>query len=225
MGAHRVKYQRILIAGVDEAGCGPLAGPVTAAAVVLPPRYENAKIADSKSLSASKRESLYDEIVEAALAYSVVSVGSRRIDRINIRESTRLAHRLAMHRLLVSLQRSESFSRNPIAVHFLIDGHLPLETTASYETIIKGDSKLLVIGAASILAKVTRDRLMTVLDKRYPAYGFTKHKGYGTRLHLESIAACGPSPVHRRTFAGVKEFVGSTGGRFEEPSAIAREKR
>ena len=219
-----MKYPQILIAGVDEAGCGPLAGPVTAASVVLPPCYVNAKIADSKSLSARQREILYSEIVEVALAYSVVSVGSRRIDRINIRESTRLAHRLAMHRLLLTLQRSGSFTRNPVAVHFLIDGHLPLETTASYETIIKGDSKLLVIGAASILAKVTRDRLMTVLDKHYPGYGFTKHKGYGTRLHLESIAACGPSPVHRRTFAGVKEFVGSSGSHIRTDTTDIREK-
>jgi ribonuclease HII len=219
-----VKYQQILIAGVDEAGCGPLAGPVTAASVVLPPGYVNAKIADSKSLSARQREILYGEIVEVALAYSIVSVGSRRIDRINIRESTRLAHRFAINRLLLALQRTGSFTRTPVAVHFLIDGHLPLETTASYETIIKGDSKLLVIGAASILAKVTRDRLMTVLDQRYPGYGFTKHKGYGTRLHLESIAACGPSPVHRRTFAGVKEFVGKPHSHFQELPADARQK-
>ena len=192
-----------LVAGIDEAGRGPLAGPVTAACVVLPDDFHADKLTDSKKLSPAQRERLYPEIVQASLCYSVVSVGSRRIDALNIREATRLAMRLAAERVRSSLI-SEYGSVN---LELLIDGNMIIGTDLKEEAIIKGDSKVKVIAAASILAKVTRDRLMLELDKKYSGYDFKGHKGYPTALHKERVASLGPSPVHRRTFRGVKEHV------------------
>lgn len=187
------------VAGVDEAGRGPLAGPVTAACVVLPKEYLNAQIADSKKLSEKKRELLFESIVENSLAYSVVSVGPRRIEQLNIRQATRLAMNLAAERVAKKLNTEDVF--------YLIDGNMEISNKLSQETIVKGDSKVFLIAAASILAKVHRDRLMGSLDNFYPDYGLAKHKGYPTKSHQQLIVENGPCNVHRRTFAGVKEYI------------------
>lgn len=186
------KYQRI--AGVDEVGRGPLAGPVVAAAVVLPPGYDHPEITDSKKLSASKREKLVAVIERDALDIAIVAVGHRRIDHLNIREATRLAMRLSLARVS--------------AEYALIDGNMTIDSPVPHEAIIKGDSLFIQIAAASIIAKVYRDKLMSVLDARYPGFGFTGHAGYPTEKHREAIARLGPSPVHRRSFRGVKEHCG-----------------
>ncbi len=185
--------------GLDEVGRGPLAGPVTAGAVCFYPGYKNKEIKDSKELTHPKRELLYEEITKQALAYSIVSVGPRRIEKLNIREASRLAMSLASLRLQAKLQQMGIRA----TLCLCIDGNVPLETTFYQETIIKGDQKLLAIQAASIIAKVSRDRLMAVLDKYYPGYDFSIHKGYPTAGHARCIKTHGPSPVHRKTFAGV----------------------
>lgn len=191
-----------LIGGIDEAGRGPLAGPVTAAAVVFMPGYQNSDIGDSKQLTEDQRETLFDEIVKNALAFQVISVGPRRIDQINIREATKLAMQLAGQKVQLKLREMV----RPDGLHFLVDGNMHLGNVFSNEAMIKGDEREMSIGAASILAKVTRDRVMQVLAKRYPVYGFAKHKGYPTPAHKQLVKLHGPTPVHRRTFAGVKEF-------------------
>ena len=177
-----------LICGVDEAGRGPLAGPVFAAAVVLPLDYEIEGINDSKKLSEKKREQLFDEIIEHAVAYSIKSCDHRVIDEINILQATMLAMKTAV----------ETLSVRPDMV--FVDGNrLPkLDIPANY--VIKGDATSANIAAASILAKVSRDRLMREMDKRYPEYEFAKHKGYPTKLHYEKIREFGPSEIHRLTF-------------------------
>lgn len=193
----------LLVGGIDEAGRGPLAGPVTAAAVVLRPRYKNPAIADSKKLSENKREKLYDQIISDALVYAVASVGPDEIDRINILQATRQAMRLAAERVMQGLQVNGF--EGPL--HFLIDGNVKLETNISHETIIKGDDRIQAISAASILAKVTRDRMMIKYGQVYPDYGFAEHKGYGTSYHREKIKELGPTEIHRKTFAGVREHI------------------
>ncbi len=187
----------LIVAGIDEAGRGPLAGPVVAAAVVLPIGYVSSQIKDSKQLSKSKREVLYEEIVTVALSWSVIAVGPRRIEKINIREATRLAMSLAALRVAAN--------------HFLIDGNMEIHTEHSQETIIGGDALNISISAASIIAKVTRDRLMMTIDERYPGYDLKKHMGYGTAQHRRAIAEQGPTPVHRRSFQGVREYVKKIG--------------
>ena len=174
------------IAGVDEAGRGPLAGPVVAAAVILPEGYENPDIRDSKQLSAKKREALVEVIKRDALEWSIVAVGHHRIDRMNILRASLCAMRLAVARVQADM--------------VLIDGRDRLDITLPQEAIIGGDAKVLQISAASILAKVWRDHLMTRLDRRYPGYGFSQHAGYGTAAHREAIKVLGRSPVHRKTF-------------------------
>ncbi len=176
------------ICGVDEAGRGPLAGPVFAAAVILPEDYEIDGLNDSKKLSEKKREKLYDEIIEHALAYSVQSCDNNVIDEINILEATMLAMKTAV----------ESLGIKPDIV--FVDGNrLPkLEVPAEY--VIKGDATSASIAAASILAKVSRDRFMYEMDKKYPEYCFEKHKGYPTKLHYEKIREFGPSEIHRLSF-------------------------
>jgi len=191
------------IAGIDEAGRGPLAGPVTAACVCFPIDYVNPEITDSKKLSSQKREDLFPVICKKAVAWSSVSVGPRRIDSLNILRATTLAMRLCAERVHRKLTRRKKSRR----VHFLIDGNTRMETHLSQETIIKGDQSVLVISAASILAKVSRDRLMSRLCEHYPGYGFSEHKGYGTALHRQKIRELGPSRVHRSTFAGVAEHL------------------
>lgn len=179
------------IAGVDEVGRGPLAGPVVAAAVVFEAGYVNPKIKDSKQLSARMRENLVEEIKGAALAWSIVSVGHHRIEQINIREASRLAMSLAVARIDADL--------------VLIDGNVPIHTALPQRTVVQGDQKHVEISAASILAKVFRDALMCRLDAKYPGYAFSTHAGYGTPAHRTAIATLGPTPIHRRSFRGVKE--------------------
>lgn len=181
------------IAGVDEVGRGPLAGPVVAAAVVFPSGHVDPRIRDSKQLSAKMRETLVEEIKRTALAWAIVSVGQARIEQLNIREASRLAMSLAVARIDADL--------------VLVDGNVPIVTTIPQRTVVKGDQLHVEISAASILAKVFRDDLMCRLDTKYPGYGFANHAGYGTEAHRHAIATLGPSPIHRRTFRGVKEFV------------------
>lgn len=183
----------IPVAGVDEAGRGPLAGPVAVAAVVLNPRDIPKGLNDSKLLSAEIRERLYDEIVHRALSVGVALVHAGEIDRLNIRQAT-LA---GMRKAIASLALAPAF--------VLIDGNdLPPGLSCPGETIVQGDSKCASIAAASIVAKVTRDRVMRALCAAYPAYGFSRHAGYGTKAHLEALALHGPSPYHRLSFAPMK---------------------
>lgn len=181
------------IAGVDEAGRGPLAGPVMAAAVILPQNHIIPGVDDSKKLSAIKREKLFHDIMEQALSVGVGVVSPAEIDRINILQATRLA-------MLIAVQ---NISPQPDCL--LIDGISRIDSPIFQKTIKKGDSLSLSIAAASIIAKVTRDRYMTEMDLMYPGYGFARHKGYGSADHLKAIGSLGPSPIHRLTFGGVKE--------------------
>ncbi len=179
-----------LICGVDEAGRGPLAGPVVAGAVILPKNAEILYLNDSKQLTAKRREALYDEIMAKALAAAVGVVDCETIDRINILQATYEAMRRAVGGLSVRPQV------------LLNDAVIIPGIALPQEKIIKGDAKSVSIAAASILAKVTRDRMMMAYDEIYPEYGFARHKGYGTAEHIEAIKKYGPSPIHRRTFIG-----------------------
>jgi len=177
------------VCGIDEAGRGPLAGPVFAAAVILPADCEIEGLDDSKKLSEKKRERLYDEIIEKAVAWSVAFADEKEIDEINILNATFLAMKRAAEGLLVR------------ADFTLIDGNrAPRDLGIKCETVIKGDAKSMSIAAASILAKVSRDRFLMELDKEYPQYMFAKHKGYPTALHFELVRKYGPCPVHRLSF-------------------------
>lgn len=180
-----------LIAGVDEAGRGPLAGPVVAAAVILDDLKPIKGLADSKQLTAKRREKLYDEIRAKALCCSIAQASVEEIDRLNILNATMLAMQRAVQGLRLK----------PAKV--LVDGNRlpPLDVLA--EAIVSGDALVPAISAASILAKVTRDRLLDELDQRHPAYGFARHKGYGTAQHLQALMEHGPLPEHRRSFAPV----------------------
>lgn len=184
-----------IIAGIDEAGRGPLAGPVVAAAVILPPGMRIPGIDDSKKLSPDTRERLFDIIMTQALSVGVGMGTPELIDQINILQATRHAMLAAVTQL------------SPPPDHLLIDGISSIDTTIHQKTIKKGDSLSLSIAAASIIAKVTRDRLMRELDIRHPGYGFAAHKGYGCASHMEAIRLLGPTNVHRLTFGGVKEHV------------------
>lgn len=176
------------VCGVDEAGRGPLAAPVYAAAVLLPEHFDLPGLDDSKKLLAKKRESLYDAICSQAVAWCVASASEQEIDEINILQATFLAMRRAVEGL------------HPAADYALIDGNRMPPLAIPGETIIKGDSLSASISAASILAKVSRDRYMVEMDRLYPQYQFAKHKGYGTKLHVELLKKYGPCPIHRRSF-------------------------
>ncbi|MBR2731944.1 MAG: ribonuclease HII [Clostridia bacterium] len=176
------------VCGVDEAGRGPLAGPVYAAAVILPPAFEIPGLNDSKKLSEKKREQLFDVITAQAVAYAVASVDERVIDEINILQATFLAMRKAVEALPVP------------ADYAIIDGNRMPPLSIPGETLIKGDALSPSVAAASILAKVSRDRFLLELDAQYPQYQFARHKGYGTQLHYEMLAQYGPSPCHRMSF-------------------------
>lgn len=196
-----LQFERLLrsrgysrVAGIDEAGRGPLAGPVVAAAVILAETVP-AGIDDSKRLSPLQRERLHDEIMKQAAAVGIGIVDPATIDRVNILQATFMAMRQAV----------ESLSTPPD--HLLVDGTLPIPGCQSQTTVVHGDRRSLSIAAASIVAKVTRDRIMDDLHRLYPAYGFDRHRGYGTRAHREAIARYGVTPVHRRTFAGVREHL------------------
>ncbi len=177
-----------IVAGIDEAGRGPLAGPVVAAACILREDKPILGLDDSKKLSPAKRDNLYDEILEKALCFSVIRIEHDVIDEINILEATKRAMRLCVQALSVTPDL------------LLIDAVDLKGTGIPVRPIIKGDAKSNSIAAASILAKVTRDRIMVEYDSVYPGYGFAKHKGYGTREHYEAIEALSLCPIHRRTF-------------------------
>ena len=186
-----------LVAGIDEVGRGPLAGPVVAAAVILPKECKIEGVNDSKKLSAKKREELYDIILEKALSYGIGIVSNERIDEINILQATYEAMREALSQL------------SPKADYILADAvTIPMVSTPQ-RGIIKGDAKSMSIGAASIVAKVYRDRLMEAFDEVYPGYGFGANKGYGSAEHIEGIKKLGITPIHRKTF--VKNFLPQDG--------------
>ena len=176
------------VCGCDEAGRGPLCGPVVAAAVILPCDFPIEGLNDSKKLSEKKREQLYTLITENAIAYGIAEASPAEIDEINILNASMLAMRRAVEKLTVP------------ADFALIDGNCSRGFDIPTETIIKGDAKSASIAAASILAKVTRDRLCAEQDKLYPEYGIAKHKGYPTKEHMEAVRKYGPSPIHRITF-------------------------
>jgi ribonuclease HII len=187
--------QQLLYCGVDEAGAGPLCGDVYAAAVILDPEQPIPELTDSKKLSEKKRERLFDEIRERALDYCIASATVEEIDSINILN----ARMLAMSRAVAGLTLP--------CDHALIDGNRLPELIIPADAIIKGDALVAAISAASVLAKVQRDREMIQMDEKYPGYGFAKHKGYGTKAHLEALQALGPCPIHRRTYAPVKALL------------------
>ena len=187
--------QQLLYCGVDEAGAGPLCGDVVAAAVILDPEQPIAALNDSKKLSEKKREALFDEIRDKAIAYSVARATVEEIDRINILH----ARMLAMSRAVADLQ--------PAAEYALIDGNRLPELSIPASAIVKGDALVAAISAASILAKVTRDREMLELDEQYPGYGLAKHKGYPTKDHLAALQALGPCEIYRRSYGPVKKLL------------------
>lgn len=187
---YRQGLQRI--AGIDEVGRGPLAGPVCAAAVILPVGVEIEGINDSKKLTEKKREALYDVIAEQAVAWATAFVEPEEIDRINIRQATHKAMQMAVDALEITPEI------------LLVDGNDRIEFSLPSEYIIKGDAKSQSIAAASIMAKVTRDRYMVKMAEQYPGYGLEKNKGYGTPLHMEGIRSIGLCPLHRRSFITAK---------------------
>ena len=186
------------LCGVDEAGRGPLAGPVCAAAVILPPDVELPGLNDSKKLTDKKRRELYDLITERALAWSVALVDEKTIDEINILQATFQAMTEAVVQLAVA----------PDLV--LVDGNREPDLPVKTQCVVVGDGKSASIAAASVLAKVTRDRLMEELDEQYPQYGFAVQKGYGTRRHYDALNTYGPCPIHRMSF--LKKWHGRQSG-------------
>ena len=186
------------LAGVDEAGVGPLAGPVVAAAVILPPEFDLPEVFDSKQMTPSERARCATEIRARALAFGVSRVSPQRIDRVNVARAMRAAPRRALAALGV----------RPQAV--LVDGRFVPRLPVGFESVrvqavVRGDGLSLVVAAASVVAKVSRDRIMMRLDRRYPGYGFAQHKGYGTLEHREALRRLGLSPVHRRCFCSFLE--------------------
>lgn len=191
--AQKRGYQAI--AGIDEAGRGPLAGPVVAAAVILPAKFDLPGLTDSKKLTERARERLFPEIRRQAVAIGVGIGSPAVIDEINILQATLQSMALAVQRLKIP------------ADFLLVDGNQPVPLPLPQQTLKQGDSRSLSVAAASIIAKVIRDRIMLGLDRRYPGYGLGKHKGYGSRDHFQAIVSLGPSPIHRLSFRGVKEYV------------------
>lgn len=181
------------LAGVDEVGRGPLAGDVVAAAVILPPKHSIQGLADSKALTAHQRQSLYKEIIEQALDYSVARASVAEIDQYNILQSTMMA----MRRAVMGLKIKPDF--------VAVDGNRLPKWEYPAEAVVKGDGRVEVISAASIIAKVVRDAEMIELEAKYPGYGFAKNKGYGTAQHLEALKRLGATPIHRRSFSPVSE--------------------
>ncbi len=187
--ANNMGYCRV--AGIDEAGRGPLAGPVVSAAVILSDTFNCPGITDSKKLSEKKRQDFFPIIQEQAIAVGVGIADHKEIDQINILQASLLSMKRAMENL------------KPFPDYLLIDGKFTIDSQLPQEAIVKGDSKSISIAAASIIAKVTRDRIMEEVDRQFPDYGFARHKGYPTKLHKQAIIENGPCPVHRRTFNGV----------------------
>lgn len=187
----------VLVAGVDEAGRGPLAGPVSAAAVILDPERPIAGLDDSKRLTPKRREMLELEIQEKALTWAVAFATVEEIDRINILQASLLAMARAVEALTLAPRRA------------LVDGNRCPRLACAADAVVGGDGTVPVIGAASILAKVARDREMLLLDVRYPGYGFARHKGYPTREHIAALRELGPCGHHRRSFRPVRELLGT----------------
>ena len=184
-----------LVAGVDEVGRGPLCGPVVTAAVILDPSRPILGLNDSKKLSEARREALFEEIREKALAWCIALAEVEEIDRLNILHATMLAMQRAVEGLSVTPRLA------------LIDGNRCPKLAVPCAPVVKGDSQVPAIAAASILAKVSRDREMVELDRVYPGYGMAGHKGYPTAVHLEALSRLGPTPIHRRSFAPVRELL------------------
>ena len=190
------------IAGIDEAGRGPLAGPVVSAAVILPKNFSCPGITDSKKLSEKKRNSFFPIIKEKAICVGIGITTHKEIDQINILQASLLSMKRAVENLS---QSSDGSSPNFLLPDFLlIDGKFTIDMDINQSAIIKGDSKSISIAAASIIAKVTRDKIMKNLHEQYPLYNFSQNKGYPTKAHKEAILQHGPCPVHRMTFNGVK---------------------
>lgn len=185
----------LLIAGVDEAGRGPLAGPVVSAAVILPADFSVDGVNDSKKLTAAKRDRLFDRIRAEAVSVAVGIADHEEIDHLNILQAS-----------LLSMKRAVKALETP-PDYLLIDGIFTVSYPIAQEAVKKGDSLSMSIAAASIIAKVTRDRIMDNYDREFPQYGFKKHKGYPTQKHREAIRQHGPSPIHRKSFSGVREFL------------------
>ena len=185
-------YSGILLAGCDEVGRGPLAGDVVAAAVILDPDNPIDGLDDSKKLTEKKREFLYEEIQFKAKSWSIARASVVEIDKINILQASLLAMSRAVQGLHIQPE------------HVLVDGNKLPKWSYKAEAVVKGDSRVAAISAASILAKVTRDREMIVLDKQYPGYGFAEHKGYPTKIHIEALEKLGITPIHRTSYAPVK---------------------
>lgn len=182
------------ICGIDEAGRGPLAGPVVVGAVIMPQDSMIEGVNDSKKISEKKREKIYEQIVEEAICYSVGIVDQRKIDEINILNATKLGLKIAV----------EGLKTRPDVI--LVDALTNINTCGiPYISVVKGDAKNYSIAAASIIAKVTRDRIMREFDEAYPVYGFAKHKGYGTVAHIQALKENGPCSLHRRSF--IKNFI------------------
>jgi len=185
-----------LVAGVDEAGRGPLAGEVVAAAVILDPNNKIDGLADSKKLSEKKREMLFEEITKKALSYGIASASIEEIDEMNILHASMLAMSRAVDKLSVAPE------------YVLVDGNrVPKQLKCDAEAVVKGDARHEAISAASILAKVTRDRVIIAMAECYPQYGFEKHKGYPTAVHLAALKEHGITPIHRRSFGPVKKIL------------------
>ncbi len=186
-----------LIAGVDEVGRGPLCGPVVACACILPPNYQLEGLNDSKKVSEKKREKLYDILVNDAISYGIGVVPPKRIDEINILEASKEAMKLAINNM------------NEKPEHVLIDA-VKLDLEIPSTPIIKGDAKSASIAAASIIAKVTRDKMMVELDKKYPEYGYAKHKGYPTKAHIEAVKKFGVKDFYRFTFSPISDLINNS---------------
>lgn len=185
----------IIVAGVDEVGRGPLCGPVVAAAVILNPAHPIEGLNDSKKLSEKRREELFDVICQDALAWSLGRADVAEIDELNI-----------LHATMLAMQRAvEGLSVKPELAY--IDGNRCPKLSCRAEAIVKGDSRVPEIAAASIIAKVTRDREMLVMDREWPGYGIAGHKGYPTKVHMEALRKLGPAPIHRRSFKPVRELI------------------
>lgn len=188
-------YQGVLVAGVDEVGRGTLAGDVVTAAVILDPKKPITGLNDSKKLSEKKREELFDIICENALSWSIARATVEEIDQLNILQASLLAMKRAVEALNVQPE------------HVLVDGNKLPKWRYNAEAVIKGDGRVESIGAASILAKVTRDREMVVFEEQYPGYGFAKHKGYPTKQHREALEQLGITPIHRHSYGPVKDVI------------------
>lgn len=184
-----------IVAGIDEAGRGPLAGPVVSAAVILPEGVDLFGIDDSKKLTPKQRFRLYDRLYEVSRSIGIGVIDAAEIDRVNILQATLASMAMAVANL------------DPHPDHLLIDGIFTIASDLPQQAIKKGDSRSISIAAASIVAKVTRDRIMAQADLLFPEFGFSRHKGYPTQIHKEAIRKYGCSPIHRRTFKGVREYV------------------